>query len=69
MRERIAETGADAVVLWRIEEDEAQAWHLPAQRRMLDDLGTPALILTRQDWLGRDGAAGAVTEFLRGLPA
>jgi hypothetical protein len=56
--ESIAESGAEAVVLWQIEEDEAQAWHLPSQRAALASEGLPALVMTRRDWLARDGAAG-----------
>jgi hypothetical protein len=61
--------GCAAVVLWRIEEDEAQCWHLPAERRALIELGLPHLVLTRRDWLARDAAAAEITEFLQGLPA
>ena len=41
----IADCGAEAVVLWQIEEDEAQAWHLPAQRAALASEGLPALVM------------------------
>ena len=61
--------GCGAVVLWRIEEDEALCWHLPAERRALDAMGLPHLVLTRRDWLARDGAAAEITAFLEGLPA
>lgn len=67
LRQRIAESSASAVVLWRIEEDEAQCWHLPAERRALEESGLPHLVLTRRDWLGRDGAGQEITEFLQGL--
>ena len=63
----IAECGAEAVVLWQIEEDEAQAWHLPAQRAALARQGIPSLVLTRCDWLARDGAAAEIAGFLEGL--
>jgi len=63
----IAECGAEAVVLWQIEEDEAQAWHLPAQRAALAREGLPSLVLTRRDWLARDGAAAEITAFLKGI--
>jgi hypothetical protein len=46
------------VVLWQIEEDEAQAWHLPAQRAALASEGLPALVMTRRDWLARDWRRG-----------
>jgi hypothetical protein len=63
----VAQAKAAAVVLWRIEEDEAQTWHLPAERRLLEASGVPHLVLTRRDWLARDGAAGEITTFLQGV--
>ena len=39
LEERIGECDAAAVILWRIEEDEAQCWHLPAELRALEKLG------------------------------
>jgi hypothetical protein len=65
--ESIAESGAEAVVLWQIEEDEAQAWHLPSQRAALAREGLPALVMTRRDWLARDGAADEIAGFLQGI--
>ena len=65
----IERVGARAVVLWRIEEDEAQTWHLPAERRVLETAGIPALVLTRRDWLARDGAADEIRQFLEGVTA
>ena len=65
--EAIAESGAEGVVLWQIEEDEAQAWHLPAQRAALASEGLPALVMTRRDWLARDGAADEIAAFLQGI--
>ena len=67
LRQELERSGAAAVVLWQIEEDEAQAWHLPAQRAALDKAGVPALVLTRRDWLARDGAAEEIAAFLAGL--
>lgn len=69
LKSEVARSKAGAVVLWRIEEDEAQSWHLPAERRALEDLGIPALVLTRRDWLARDGAAGEIGKFLEGIRA
>jgi hypothetical protein len=63
----IAESGAEAIVLWQTEEDEAQAWHLPAQRAALAREGLPALVMTRRDWLARDGAASEIAAFLQGV--
>ncbi len=62
--EEIHHCEAQAVILWQIEEDEAQAWHLPAQRRVLEQSGVPSLILTRRDWRGSDGAGEEIAEFL-----
>jgi hypothetical protein len=67
LSQAISDVGAEAVVLWQIEEDEAQAWHLPAQRAALAAEGIPALVMTRRDWLARDGAAEEVGAFLSGL--
>jgi hypothetical protein len=62
----IAASGAEAVILWQIEEDESQAWHLPAQRAALAASGVPPLVMTRRDWLGRDGALEEIRAFLEG---
>ena len=67
LRADIAASKAAAVILWRIEEDEAQTWQLPAERRVVDELGLPALVLTRRDWFARDGAADEITAFLKDL--
>lgn len=69
LSERLQAVGAAAVVLWQTEEDEAQSWQLPAQRRLLESSGLPHLVLTRRDWLARDGAAAEITEFLSGVGA
>lgn len=67
MHDLVVASGARAVVLWRIEEDEAQTWQFPAERRTLASLAIPALVLTRTDWLARDGAPEAINEFLAGV--
>ena len=67
LHDAIVECRAEAVVLWQIEEDEAQAWHLPAQRAALAREGSPSLVLTRRDWLARDGAAAEIAGFLKGV--
>jgi hypothetical protein len=55
---------AEAVVLWLSKDDEARAWHVPAQRAALAAAGLPALILTaRRDDAG-DGAVAEITNFL-----
>ncbi|AKH41508.1 hypothetical protein FHS61_001996 [Altererythrobacter atlanticus] len=65
----IERRGASAVIHWRIEEDEAQTWHLPAERRVLEASGLPSLVLTRRDWLCRDGAVDEIGAFLEGVGA
>lgn len=67
LSQAIAETGAEAVVLWQIEEDEAQTWHVPAQRAALAREGMPALVMIRRDWLARDGALDEISAFLEGV--
>ena len=67
LREALAQAEAAAVVLWQTEDDEAQAWHLPAQRAALAQAAVPSLVLTRRDWLACDGAAGEITAFLDGV--
>lgn len=69
LRAGLAASGAEAVVLWRIEEDEAQCWHLPQERAAIEASGLPSLILTRRDWLGRDGSAAQIESFLREVSA
>ena len=56
---------AAAVVLWYAEEDEAEVWHLPAQKRALAEAGIPALVLTRRSWRGDDGVAADIAAFLK----
>jgi hypothetical protein len=56
---------ADAVVLWLTRDDEARAWHVPAQRTALAAAGIPALLLPAMRWLADDGAAERIQEFLR----
>jgi hypothetical protein len=56
-----------AVILWRIEEDEAQTWHLPAERRALEESRVPHLVLTRRDWLAQDGVREEIAQFLQGV--
>lgn len=67
LHDMVVASGARAVILWRIEEDEAQTWQFPAERRALISLGLPTLELTRSDWLAGDGAPAAITQFLAGV--
>nr|WP_295663114.1 hypothetical protein [Polymorphobacter sp.] len=65
----VAATSASAVVLWYSEDEEAGVWHLPAERKMLDDAGIATLVLTRRPWGRDDDGAAAIGEFLRGVTA
>lgn len=67
LHDLVVASGARAVILWRIEEDEAQTWQFPTERRTLASLGLPTLELARSDWLARDSAPAAITEFLSGV--
>ncbi len=58
---------AKAVVLWYIEEDEAQIWHLPELRKALEAAAVPLLVLTRCSWRANDGVDAKITDFLKGL--
>lgn len=69
LEQAVAQANARAVVLWQTEEDEAQAWHLPAQRSALARAGVPSLVLTRRDWLARDGAREEIQAFLQAIDA
>jgi hypothetical protein len=57
--------GAEAVVLWLTEEDEALAWHVVRQRAALAQAALPHLILTRRSWDGSDDAATQIKRFLQ----
>lgn len=58
---------ADAVILWLIEEDEAPAWHVPAQRAALGAADLSCLVMTRRRWDAADGAADEIGAWLRSL--
>lgn len=54
---------AVAVILWLTREDEALAWHVPAQRSALASAGVPMLALTAARWQADDGALERVARF------
>lgn len=64
---RARQANASAALLWYAEEDEAEIWHLPEQRRALADAGVPTQVLTRRDWRGSDGLADEIAAFLAGI--
>jgi len=63
----VESSGAEAVVLWLTEDDEAQAWHVASQRAALADRNIPALVMTRRRWDGQDDSIKHMTEFLQEL--
>jgi hypothetical protein len=65
--ERAAMARAAAVVLWLTREDEALAWHVPAQRQALAAARIPCLVLPAARWQCDDGALERVGEFCQGI--
>ena len=66
--EAAARARAQAVILWYVEEDEAQVWQIPSQTQALAREGIPALVLTRRAWSGEDGTTEQIQAFLKDLP-
>lgn len=66
--EAAARARAQAVILWYVEEDEAQVWQIPSQTQALAREGIPALVLTRRSWSGEDDTAEQIQDFLKDLP-
>jgi len=60
---RAAAARADAVVIWLTREDEALAWHVPAQRGALAAAGMPALIVPAARWQADDGTLDRIAGF------
>jgi hypothetical protein len=54
---------AAAVILWLTREDEALAWHVPAEQRALAAASVPTLVLTAARWQADDGALERVAQF------
>jgi len=65
--ERANAAHAAAVVLWLTREDEALAWHVPAQRRALAAARLAHLVLPAARWQCDDGVLERVDEFCRGI--
>ncbi len=58
---------ADAVILWLTREEEALAWHVPAQQRALAAAGIATLILPAASWRMDDQALPKAQVFCRAL--
>jgi hypothetical protein len=67
--EEVSRTQAEAVVLWLSEDDEALAWHVAQQCKVLEAERIPALIMTRRRWDGSDNAAAQILKFVKELEA
>ena len=67
--ERARRTNARAAVQFYAEEDESRVWDAPAIRSTLAQAGIPALMLSRRDAAGRDGAGEEIERFLQELPS
>ena len=63
----VRRTRAQAVLLWLTQDDEALAWHLPAQREALAQAGIPVLSMSARRWDAGDGAAADIAAFLKGV--
>jgi hypothetical protein len=61
--ERCAAARAAAVILWLTREDEALAWHVPAERSALEAAGIPVLILTAARWQADDDTLERIAAF------
>ncbi len=64
---RARDAGADAVVFWLIEENEALPWEIARQMHSLVAAGIPALLLSRQSWKVTEDSLRRVGEFVRTL--
>jgi hypothetical protein len=59
------ESQARAVVLWLTREEEGLAWHVPAQRRAMQEAGIACLALADRRWHADDGALAGIGDFCR----
>jgi hypothetical protein len=60
-------TRAAAVVIWLTREDEALAWHVPAQQRALAAANIPTLVLAAARWQADDDTPERIADFCRGI--
>ena len=59
------DVGAAAVIIWLTREDEALAWQVPMQEKLLDEQGVPTLVLPASDWRFGADQRDRLTRFLR----
>jgi len=55
---------ADGVIFWLLQQEEALAWDLPAQRSALEAAALPSLQLVHRHWTADDGAVDGIREFI-----
>jgi hypothetical protein len=60
---------AAGVILWLTKEDEALAWHVPAQTAALREAGIPLLALPASNWLADGGVLDRIADFCRSVHA
>lgn len=67
--EQVRSCGAQAVIFYILEADHAPAWDLPEQRRALEKMGVPVLVLDRQPyrWSGGEEIREEVQAFLEAV--
>jgi hypothetical protein len=63
--ERAVAGRASAVIVWLTREDEALAWHVPAERRSLRAAGIPVLMLPAARWQADDDTLERITAFCK----
>lgn len=62
---RATSARAAGVIIWLTREDEALAWHVPAQTRALDAADIPTLVLPAARWQADDDTLERIAEFCR----
>ena len=62
---RVRDVAADAVILWLTREDEALAWFVPAQKRLLAEAGIPSLVLPASRWQADGDTLEEISAFCR----
>lgn len=63
----VQQARAVAVILWLTREDEALAWQLPAQQRVLQQAGVPVLAVPAAHWAATDADLMSITRFCAGV--
>ncbi|MET0292203.1 MAG: 2-hydroxyacyl-CoA dehydratase family protein [Steroidobacteraceae bacterium] len=67
LQARVRSASVGGVILWQTREEEGLTWHVPSQRRALEAMGIPALVMAGRDWRAEDGARESITTFCKEL--